>query len=151
LLLLNVLVACGAEGSDAVFTNGIPKAVAADSVVPVARPQPPRIEPRLYKGYFRRVGDDPQFQPCGTATPLDIFGPSQARSALRERIRWNEVWEGRKMFGVFQGAIVTDTPRTTGVRGDTATAGKPRTRFLITGVDSVRTWQAGDCGGMRVS
>ena len=47
-------------------------------------------------------------------------------------------------------AIVTDTPATKGVQGDSAKP-RPRTRFYLTAVDSLRTWRPTDCGGMRVS
>jgi hypothetical protein len=55
------------------------------------------------------------------------------------------------MYGVFVGAIVTDTPETKvrGVPGDSVPRA-PRTRFYITAVESLRTWQPGDCAGMRI-
>ena len=151
LLLLNVLAACGAPGSDEVFTKGTGKAKASDSAaVRPVRPPAPRFVIKTYGGYFRRVGSDFQFQPCDTKVPLAIFTSPQGRLALRERTRFNDVWEGAKRFGVFQGAIVVDTPDTKGVQGDSAKPG-PRTRFYLTAVDSLRTWRSTDCGGMRVS
>jgi hypothetical protein len=109
-----------------------------------------QVVAKAYGGLFRRVGADFQFQPCNTNVPLVIFTSPQGRIALRERTRWNEVWEGTKRFGVFQGAIVTDTPDTKAVQGDSAKTG-PRTRFFLTAVDSLREWRPTDCGGMRVS
>ena len=151
LLLINALTACGAPGSDEVFTKGVGKAKALDtSAFRPARPPAPRIVTRTYGGYFRRVGSDFEFQPCDTKVPLVIFTSPQGRFALRERTRFNNVWEGAKRFGVFQGAIVTDTPATKGVQGDSAKP-RPRTRFYLTAVDSLRTWRSTDCGGMRVS
>lgn len=148
LLLLNVLAACGAPGSDDVFTKGAGTAKATDSGSARPATRPPRNVTKVYGGYFRRVGSDFQFQPCNTKEPLVIFTSPQGRSALRERSRWNDVWEGAKRYGVFQGAIVTDTPKV--VPGDSARPG-PRTRFYLTAVDSLRTWRSTDCGGMRVS
>lgn len=104
---------------------------------------------KRYSGYYRRLGGVSQFRPCGTGALLDIIGTPEGRFRLEESFRWNAVWQGRKMFGIFQGAIVTDTPRTTGATADTAPP-LPRTRFFITGLDSLRTWQASDCGGMRI-
>ncbi|HEX6315029.1 MAG TPA: hypothetical protein VFZ73_09225 [Gemmatimonadaceae bacterium] len=153
IFLLNVLTACGAAGSDAVFTKGNPKIGTASETTFAAAAsktrQPARPETRSYAGYFRRLGDDMQFQPCGTRTPLEVFPTGQARASLRERFRWNAVWEGARMFAVLHGATVTDTPSTKGVPGDTTPAG-PRTRFWVIGVDSLRTWRQGDCGGMRI-
>lgn len=108
-----------------------------------------RLATKAHGGFYRRLGDDNQFQPCGTRVPLDIIGAPQARAALKERFRWSATWEGAKMYGVFQGAIVTDTPGTDGVAGDTVKPG-PRTRFFIVGVDSLRPWRDQDCGGMVV-
>jgi len=149
LLLLSILAACGAPGSDDVFTKGTGKAKALDSTAlrPI-RPPAPQIAIRSYGGFFRRVGSNFEFQPCDTKVPLVIFTSPQGRMILRERTRFNEVWEGHKRFGVFQGAIVTDTPKV--AEGDSTTAG-PRTRFYLTDVDSLRTWRSTDCGGMRVS
>ena len=151
LLLITVLAACGAPGADEVFTKGTdkPKAFDTTSFRP-ARPPGPRFATRSYGGYFRRFGANFEFQPCGTQVPLVIFTSPQARTVLRERARWNNVWEGAKRFGVFQGAIVTDTPATKGVQGDSAKPGT-RTRFYLTAVDSLREWRSTDCGGMRVS
>lgn len=160
LLLLVALGACGAPESDEVFTNdnpdemftkGNPKLAggARDTATPPAPPPTPapRLQTRRYPGLYRRLGEDSRFQPCGTERSLTIFGPLEARVALHERFRYSSVWVGKNMFGVFQGAIVTDTvkppPPGTGV-------GTIRTRFLITAVDSLRTWQSRDCGGMRV-
>jgi hypothetical protein len=148
LTALTALNACGAPGADDVFTKGNPRIAAPDSARP-ALAQPPRIQPKRISGYYRRLGEESQFRPCGTNALLDIIGTPDGRFRLQEAFRWNSVWQGRKMFGIFQGAIVTDTPRTTGAKGDTA-APVPRTRFFIMGVDSLRTWQAGDCGGMRI-
>ena len=146
-MLLNALAACGAPGSDAVFTKENPKAAFPGSANPGTAPPIRRFETRPHGGYFRRVGDQSQFQPCGTSAPLDIFGSPQAQSMLKERFRWNTVWEGARMFGFLQGAIVTDTPKTTA--GDSIHPG-PRTRFFLVSVDSLRTWRTGDCGGMRI-
>ena len=149
LLLLNGLAACGAPGSDQVFTKAAGTAKATDSARLVAPPAP-QLATRTYGGLFRRVGADFEFQPCDTKASLVVFTSPQARLALREQTRWTAVWEGVKKFGVFQGAIVTDTPTTRGVQGDSAKA-DPRTRFFLTAVDSLRTWKPTDCGGMRVS
>jgi hypothetical protein len=147
--MLTVFCACGTPDSDAVFTGGAAKAAQPDSAQAVAvQPSAPRIQTRSYGGYYQRVGDDPMFQPCGTTRPLAIYGAAPARQALKERFRWNITWEGTKMFGQFQGAIVTDTARvsdSTGVSKRT-----PRTRFFIVDVESLRTWKPTDCGGMRI-
>lgn len=144
-----MLAACGAPGSDSVFSQTGSKSAPAGSVtVTPSRPAMPRYETRPHGGYYRRVGDDPQFQPCGTREPLALFGPPSAMLALKERFRWNAVWEGTKMFAVLQGAIVTDTPKT--AAAESAASGRPRTRFFMISIDSLRVWRAGDCGGMRI-
>lgn len=144
--LLTTLAACGAPGTEDVFTTGNPKIPAADSA-----PKAPvvRLATRAYAGLYRRGGDENHFQPCGTRVPLDLTGTAQARRELRDRVRWSSVWEGAKLYGIFQGAIVTDTPKTRDGGSDSARA-VPRTRFFIVGVDSLRPWHAQDCGGMRV-
>lgn len=144
LLVLSALAGCGAPGSDSVFTRNKPEATAADSPSAKSVPPPtPRIETKLYAGYYRKLGDDSQFLPCGTTRLLEITGTPLAMLLLKERFRWNAIWEGAKLFAVFRGAIVTDT-----VRSDSANAG-PRTRFFLVDVDSMRTWRNGDCNGMR--
>ena len=149
LLLLNVLAACGAPGSDAMFTGDSTKAADALAARPPAQRQQPRIATKAHGGFFRRVGDDYQFQPCGTKVPLNLSVAPQAGRQLRDRVRFTAVWEGVKMFGVLQGAIVTDTPSTKGAESDSVTPG-PRTRFYLVGVDSLRTWRPSDCGGMQL-
>ena len=150
LFLLIALAACGAPGSDAVFTKGNPRIAAPDSARAVAaRPPAPGMRPRRFSGYYFRQDEESQFRPCGTEALLDVIGTAAARTMLKDSFRWNSVWQGRKMFGVFQGAIVTDTPRTGGGKADTAPP-VPRTRFFITGLESLRTWQSSDCGGMRI-
>ncbi len=76
-----------------------------------------------------------------------MIGTAEGRALLRERFFWNATWQGRPMYGQFQGAVVVDTlnDRAAGdsVPPDTAT------RFFITAVDSLRTW-AEDCPGMKV-
>ena len=150
-LILCALCGCGAPGSDKVFTKGNAKA-RAESARVAAKPLPPRepIQPKRLAGYYRRQDDDSRFQPCGTRIPLEITGTGQARSSLQERFRWNSVWVGRPMFGIFVGALVTDTPvvEVRGVPVDSLPR-VPRTRFFLTAVESLRTWQSGDCGGMR--
>ena len=152
LLLLASLAACGAPGSDTVFLQGNPKAGVRDSArAVVAMPPQPRIQPKLYRGHYRRLNDESRFRPCGTRIPLDVTGTPEARFRLHERFRFNAVWQGRAMFGVFYGAIVTDTLTPKGPAASDSGAVTTVTRFFITGVDSLRTWHADDCGGMRVN
>lgn len=99
---------------------------------------------KVYAGYYRKLGEDSQFLPCGTTNLLEITGTPLAMILLKERFRWNAIWEGARLFVVFRGTIVTDT-----TRSDSATAG-PRTRFLLIEIDSMRTWKNGDCNGMRI-
>lgn len=108
-----------------------------------------RLATKAHGGFYRRLGDDNQFQPCGTRVLLDIVGTPMGRAVLKERFRWTATWQGAKLYGVFQGAIVTDTPGTDGAAGDTAKP-TPRTRFFIIGVDSLRPWRDQDCGGMKI-
>lgn len=152
LLLLAALGACGAPGTDAVFTKGNPKAdqkgaPTAGRSGPSPQPLAQRIQTKRYTGLYRRSGDESRFQPCGTQRALDIFGPPDARIMLHERFRYGSVYQGQKMYGVFQGAVVTDT--TQPVKPDTV--GTVRTRFYLVRVDSLRTWETSDCGGMRVN
>jgi hypothetical protein len=104
----------------------------------------PSIATRVYAGYYRKLGDNQQFQPCGTTQLLEITGPPMARLILRDRFRWNAIWEGAKLFAVFRGAIVTDT-----VKSDSSRV-RTRSRFWLVDVDSMRTWEKGDCNGMRI-
>ena len=140
-----ILAACGSPGSESVFTRNNPKTASLDSVGARPRTEPQRMVTRQYSGYYSKLGDDSQFQPCGTTVPLDVTGAPIARGILKERFRWNAVWEGAKMYAVFEGAIVTDTAATAGdsVKG-------PRTRFFLIDVDSLRTWRNGDCNGMKL-
>ena len=153
LFLLNALAAlsaCGAPGSDDVFTRRKPKAAALDSDTVKIVPQFfPTIATRAYAGYYRRVGDDQQFQPCGTTRPLEITAPPVARLILKDAFRWNAVWQGAPLYAVFEGAIVTDTVRADSTTTDSSKVG-PRTRFYMVDVKSMRNWRDGDCGGMRI-
>ena len=152
LLLLAVLGACGAPGTDSVFSKGNPKVAqkgaVAGQVTPVPQPPPLRIETKRYNGLYRRNGEESRFQACGTTRPLDVFGPPEARIVLHERFRYGSVWPGMKLYAVFQGTIVTDTVKP--VKPDSG-PGTVRTRFFLTRVDSLRAWETGDCGGMRVN
>ena len=143
LLLISALAACGAPGSDDVFTGKKAEAPSPEAKKVAASPAP-RTQTKVYKGYFRKAGEDWQFQPCGTSQLLDITALPLARLILRDHFRWNAIWEGAKLYAVFQGAIITDT-----VKVDSAKTG-PRTRFQLAEVDSMRTWERGDCNGMRV-
>jgi hypothetical protein len=136
-------VACGAPESGGMLAKAPDSAVA----VIAAPPPPPRLVTKSYRGFYRRQDQDSRFQPCGTARPLDIYGPPEARQMLAERLRFGSMWAGLRMFGVFQGAIVTDTVKPT---PPDSGAGTARTRFLIVRVDSLRVWRSTDCGGMRV-
>ena len=142
--------ACGAPGTDSVFTKGNPKADQKTAVVPAPAPQPPpqRFVTKRFEGLYRRNGDESRFQPCNTKTALDVFGPTEARLTLHERFRYGSVWQGMKLYAVFEGAVVTDTVGP--ARADSGT-GMPRTRFFLVRVDSLRAWEQGDCGGMRVN
>ena len=146
-LLLLILVACGAPGTDDVFTRKSPAKAPDEAPKVVAKPAP-RLETKVYSGYFRKAGDEWQFQPCGTSTLMDITAEPLARLILRDHFRWNAIWEGAKLYAVFQGATVTDT-----VKADSAadsSKAQPRTRFHLVEVKTMRTWERGDCNGMRV-
>ena len=149
LVLLNILAACGPPSSDAVLTKGTPKVAATDSpgVEPVRVPAP-RIVAKQYRGWYMAVGDTSLFQPCDARVPLDVDGPPVVRFMLKDRYRFSAPWPRAKLFSVVHGAIVTDTSRASGATGD---SGKivSRTRFLITGVDSMRASRSSDCGGRR--
>jgi hypothetical protein len=97
--------------------------------------------------YFR-LGDTSRFTPCGRKEGLDIFGNPEARFLLRERLRWTSPWQGVRMYAVFMGYVVTDTPKVQG-RGVDTTVKVPRTRFFITAVESLRTAEREDCRGAR--
>jgi hypothetical protein len=150
LLLLNGLAACGAPGSDAVFDVRKTKSPVVDTTkakAPVPQPAP-RLATRRYSGYFRRVADTVQFQPCGMNVFDVVISPQGTASLeLRERYRFTAPWPGAKMFSVFRGAMITDSVS----RGDDSVRSIPRTRFLLTGVDSMRATRSSDCGGMSPS
>jgi hypothetical protein len=149
---LAALSACGAPGTDAVFTQGNPatdqKTAATAQAPRIPQPPPQRIMTKRYTGVYRRNGDESRFQPCGTTRPLDIYGPTEARITLHERFRFGSVWQGMKLYAVFEGAIVTDTVKP--VKPDSG-QGTVRSRFFLAKVDSLRTWESPDCDGMRVS
>lgn len=149
LLLLSPLAACGAPGSDAVFDVRKGKTPAADTVKASVTPPPPRLVTRQYSGYYRRMTDTLQFQPCGMKVVLDVVVSPQGMAALelRERYRFSAPWPGAKMFSVVRGAIVTDSVS----GGDDSVRATPRTRFLIAGVDSMRARRPSDCDGMSPS
>ena len=150
LLLIIVLAACGAPGSDTVFSGNSQKKATTDSSRPApVRPQVPQLVTKRFDGYYRRYGAESEFMPCGTTVPLEVIGTPIARGILRERVRWNAAWEGARLFVVFQGALVTDTPTVPGVNGDSVRS-KPRTRFFLVNVDSLRTWRVRDCNGMKL-
>ena len=144
LLVLTTLTSCGAPGADAVFTKDNPKVAAPDAKAVATRPPSPRLEVKQFRGHYRRLGRDSRFQPCGAAAPLEITGTPEGRLMLQERWVWMSIEQGRTMFGIFVGAIVTDTVRPTGSTADSA--GTTRTRFFITAVDSLRTSKDSDCG-----
>jgi hypothetical protein len=149
LLLVGLVTACGAPGSEDVFTRKNPTKAPADTPKVVAKPAP-RLVTKVYTGYFRKSGDQWQFQPCGTSTLMDITAEPLARLILRDHFRWNAIWEGAKLYAVFQGATVTDTVKADSASADSSKAG-PRTRFHLVEVKSMRTWERGDCNGMRIS
>ena len=150
LFLLNVLAACGAPGSDAVFVAQKPKSTVVDSSKPKPLPNPdaPSVATRRYLGTYRRQGDTAQFQPCGTKTIYEVTATPITFAILREKYRWAAPWLGASLFTVFQGALVTDTPSVAGGRGD-STKATPRTRFLVAFVDSMRAGRPNDCDGVR--
>jgi hypothetical protein len=104
---------------------------------------------KRFEGFYVRLGDTSRFTPCGNKTGLDIFGNPEARFLLRERVRWISAWQGQRLYAVFMGYVVTDTPKVLGGRGADTTAAVPRTRFFITGLDSLRAAEREDCPGTR--
>ena len=146
-LILCGLTACGAPGSDQVFNKVGQKAPA-----PVAahRPGPPPAfaAAKRFEGFYFRLGDTSRFTPCGSKQGLDVYGNPEARFLLRERLRWTTAWQGMRMYAVFMGYVVTDTPRVQGIGADTS-ARIPRTRFFLTAVESLRVREREDCGGAR--
>jgi hypothetical protein len=151
LLLLAALGGCGAPGSESVFTKGNPKTGAVQGApgqaVPAPRPPAQPIKTKQYIGLYRRLNDQSRFQPCRTDRPLDVFGPFDARQRLQERMRFSSGFPGLKMYAIFEGAVVTDTVRPE----PPDTVATVRTRFYLTRVDSLRTWERSDCGGWRVN
>lgn len=143
LLVLVILVACGGgddgHGGHGGPTKGTPD---IDSGKAIAAQPAPRDEFKQYRGYYRRLGGDSRFQPCGTSTPLEITGTGMARYLLHERFRWMSVEQGRKMYGVFQGTIHQ--------RPADSAGGPQGATFFITDVDTLRSWKDSDCGGMRI-
>jgi hypothetical protein len=154
LLLLASLTACGAPGSDLVFTRGNPKTPTPDSASKAAAnpDAPPRARIAFLptKGLYRRIGDDSRFQPCGTRELLQVGGSGEGRFLLAQHFRFNAVWMGRPLYGILRGAVITETlpPRPAAKGADTLPT--IRTRFYVVGVDSLRTWLPGDCNGMKV-
>lgn len=146
LLLINALAACGAPGSDSVFVTQKPEAPPI-SAAP-AQPSAPRLVTKSFRGWYRRLNDTAQFQPCGAKAPFNVRGTPAALAMLREHYRFSAPWQGAKMFSVFEGAVVTDTLAVKGVPGD-STVREIRPRFMLVKVDSMRSWLSTDCGGVR--
>ena len=146
-LILLTLIACGAPGSEQVFTKVGQK---PPQPVVVKRPAPPpaALAAKRFQGFYYRLGDTSRFTPCGDKTGLDVFGNPEARFLLRERVRWTSPWQGLRMYAQFMGYVVTDTPKVQG-RGADTTARVPRTRFFLTAVESLRVREREDCGGAR--
>jgi len=147
--ILAMLAACGPPSSDAGF--GKAKTKSADSAGALKKVATPvaQARPSIHRGLYRRLGEDSRYRPCATPAGLEVTGTALGRAQLAEQFRWNSVWQGRNMFGVFEGMIVTDTVIPKGAAADSATR-TIRTRFFITAVESLRTWEPGDCNGMRV-
>ena len=103
---------------------------------------------KQFQGFYFRLGDTSRFTPCGEKAGLDIYGNPEARFLLRERVRWISPWQGQRLYAVFTGYVVTDTPKVHG-RGADTTAAVPRTRFFITALDSLRAAEREDCRGAR--
>lgn len=147
IILLLVGVACGAPGTDSVFTKTLPgRGAAASAAQPAPRPAAPRVEIKSYTGLYRREGTDSRFQPCGTSTLLEVTGTGEGRALLAERFRWNSMWQGQALYAVLRGAILTDTVPGEGADSLKVTLTR---RFFVVGVDSMRIWER-DCNGMRV-
>lgn len=145
-VILLAVLACGAPGSDTVFTRALGGRGVAGSTsaqpVDSGRSGRPSIEVATWRGMYRRDGEESRFQPCGTARALDVTGTAEGRALLAERFRWNTPWQGLPMYGVLRGGMVSDT-----LEADPGSAGgvpRTRTRFFVTGVDTLRTWEM-DC------
>ena len=149
LVILAMLGACGPPASDAGFGNAKAKSADSAGALKKATPPVPQARPSIHRGLYRRLAADSRFRPCGTTAALEVTGTPLGRTQLAEQFRGNSVWQGRNMFGVFEGMVVTDTvvPKVGVADSTTRTI---RTRFFITAVESLRTWEPGDCNGMRV-
>jgi hypothetical protein len=141
--VLVLVVACGGQGSDAVFVQALSGRGGAQPGGGL-RPPVQAADIRAFRGLYRRSGDEAHFQPCGTATPLEITGSFEGRALLAERFRWNSIWQNMPLYAVLRGAIMTDS-----VASGDSLAPEVVRRFYVTGVDSMRAWD-GDCGGMKV-
>lgn len=146
LLLLTVLAACGAPGSDAVFLPKAKTPAASSSAPKATTPAAPPFVAKQYTGWYRRMGDTSEFLPCGARTPLNVDATPLGMLELRQRYEFTAPWPLAKMYSVVQGAIMTDTLVVGGGKADSLKR-VPRTRFMITGVDSMRAWKSSDCGG----
>ena len=153
-MVITLLAACGDPRSGEVFTQGASARGAAPGKSASAKssPVPGRggqrtIEVRTVRGMYRRAGEVAQFRPCGAPRALDVTGTPEARYLLAERFRWSAVWQNRPMFAVFGGAIVQDTLK----RSSTGASDSVVRRYFLARVDSLRTWDPKDCGGMKVT
>ena len=105
-----------------------------------ARGTPP-IEEKEFRGAYRWLNTQHEFWPCASGRRFAVTGRAEALFDLRERHRWNSVSAERPQYVVFVGTMVRDTAR--------AHADSVETRFVLSRVDSLRTWQPRDCGGAR--
>ncbi|HEX7122622.1 MAG TPA: hypothetical protein VF178_09665 [Gemmatimonadaceae bacterium] len=104
----------------------------------------PAFEERTWTGAYRRPEGRSEFFPCRDTAAYRMRGRGDAMGVLRDRYRWHAVDPVRALYAVFRGAFVTDT-----LRGPADSAGaEPRVvqTFVLTGVDTLRTWRRGDCG-----
>src|SRR5687767_6092654 len=108
--ILAMLCACGPPASDAGLTAGKAKAGDSAPAPKTAAPPPaPTVRVSIHRGLYRRLGKDSHFRPCGAPTPLVVIGTGPGLAQLAEQFRWNSVWAGQNLFGVFEGLIRTDT------------------------------------------
>lgn len=161
LLLLGVTAACGEPGARdpwlppakgvqaAGDAAGRGRAGASSESATAAPAKPARPELAIFRGAYRRSSTAVQFLPCGSRVPLTLTGDAEPQRVLRERWRWLSVQFERPLYVVVGGAIVRDSTGRGDASRDSAPTAPVEERFFVMRVDTVRAWQAGDCGLSR--
>lgn len=103
----------------------------------------PAFEVGTWRGAYRRNIAILEFRPCRDDAVYEMRGRGDALMVLRDRHRWSATDPVRPLYAVFRGGFADDTVPPAESGGQETSVVR---RFVLTGVDSLRTWRRGDCG-----